>query len=349
MQTAAAAVAAYYVAVLLPLHDPRPAFAAIAAVISLGVTYRQRGARAAQLVAGVVLGLTVADLIVQVIGVGPFQVGLMIVLAMGTAIVLGGGELVITEAAVSALLVASLGPSSEFSPDRFIEALTGGTVALVVSMLLFPPDPALLAGRASQRVFADLGRTLEELAAALTHGDPARAERALHAARNVEVEIAGMEDALATARESARFAPPRRAARELLERYAATLPHLEFAARHTRVLARHAARYSQSRLGAPDGVSDAAHELAQGVWALAAMPDEPQAGSEVRSRAAAAAVGAREVFEREPDLMLTEIIGQVRSVAVDVVRASETMAGRPVPPDELPAEEVLAVPLPATG
>jgi uncharacterized membrane protein YgaE (UPF0421/DUF939 family) len=70
-QTAAAAVAAYYLALLAPLDDPKPTFASIAAVICLGVSYQQRGRRAAELIAGVVVGLSVADLIVHAIGTGP--------------------------------------------------------------------------------------------------------------------------------------------------------------------------------------------------------------------------------------------------------------------------------------
>ena len=142
MQTAAAAVAAYYLAQLLPLEDNRPVFASIAAVISLGASYQQRGRRAAELIAGVVLGLTVADLIIHAIGNGPLQIGLMIVLAMSAAVILGGGELLVSEAAVSALLLASIEPTnSGYSPDRFLEALTGGAVALAVGILFFPPDP----------------------------------------------------------------------------------------------------------------------------------------------------------------------------------------------------------------
>ena len=69
VQTATAAVAAWYLALLL-LPDPRPAFAAIAAVIAVGATHGQRAGRALQLVGGVVLGLTVAVLLIQLIGTG---------------------------------------------------------------------------------------------------------------------------------------------------------------------------------------------------------------------------------------------------------------------------------------
>src|SRR3954471_19858914 len=68
--TAAAAVLAWYLA-LAVVPDPRPSFASIAAVISVGATYGHRGRRAAELIGGVVLGLSVADLVVRLIGVGP--------------------------------------------------------------------------------------------------------------------------------------------------------------------------------------------------------------------------------------------------------------------------------------
>jgi uncharacterized membrane protein YgaE (UPF0421/DUF939 family) len=244
------------VALLLPLDDNKPVFASIAAVISIGASYHQRGRRAVELVAGVVVGLTVADLIIHAIGTGPLQIGLMIIIAMSAAVVLGGGELLVSEAAVSALLLASLErTSSGYSPDRFIEAVVGGVVAIAVASVFFPPDPRLIVGRAAQAVFASLGETLERVATALETADPDRAQAALQAARGLPGEVVALEEAVATAREMVRFAPPRRGARGVLERHASTLPHVDFAVRNTGVLARHALRYTRTRLVAPEGLS----------------------------------------------------------------------------------------------
>src|SRR3954464_5651240 len=90
LQTAAAAMAAWSLAVLL-LPDGRPPLPSIAAVICLGVTYGQRGQRALQLVGGVVLGICVASAIVALMGVGVAQMGVLVVLAMTAAVLLGGG------------------------------------------------------------------------------------------------------------------------------------------------------------------------------------------------------------------------------------------------------------------
>jgi uncharacterized membrane protein YgaE (UPF0421/DUF939 family) len=342
-QTVAAATIAYYLAQLLPLKDSRPVFASIAAVISLGATYSNRGRRAVELIGGVVLGLTIADVIIRAIGTGPLQIGLMIVLAMGVATVLGGGELFVNEAAISALLLASLERTSgSYSPDRFAEALIGGTVALIVGSLFLPPDPALLVGRAAQRIFGDLGYSLQELAAALADGDAGRAEGALRAARGTDAPMDALEETLQTARETARMAPTRRTARTQVERYSRTFGQLDLMVRNTRVLARYGLRYCRSRLPAPERLTGAVTELSEAVWALAAVFDEPERGQEVRDRAVGAAAQAREAFEREPDLVLTEIVGSVRSLAADVIRAAELATGAPSPLDERPTEELLA-------
>src|SRR4051794_5782656 len=277
LQTAAAAVAAWMLAGAL-LPDPRPAFASIAAVIAVGATFGERGNRAAQLIGGVVLGLAVADVIVRAIGDGPLQMGVMVLLAMSTAVVLGGGALVVVEAAVSALLLAAVDPAttagSALSPIRFAEALIGGGVALAVTSTFFPPDPALIVGRAVQAVFAELGRALERVADALAGGDAAAAEHALGAARAVDERIGALDDAFGAARETARLAPPRRGARAQIDLYGRTLAQIDFAVRNTRVLARNALRLLRAGRPSPE-LAAAVHDLAAAVWELAAAYDEP--------------------------------------------------------------------------
>ncbi|MEA2310688.1 MAG: hypothetical protein QOE28_656, partial [Solirubrobacteraceae bacterium] len=242
VQTAAAAVAAWYLAeVLLGVHQPL--FAPIAAVVALGATHGQNGRRAFELVGGVVIGVSVADVIVHMIGLGPWQAGVMVVLAMGAAVLLGGGELLVSEAGVSAILIVTLNPTGGLSPNRFLEALIGGGVALLVSVLLFPPDPALRVARALNVVFGELGRVLGELARALEAGDAGAAERAQVSARAIDDHVTRVRTELAELRDTARFAPPRRRSREPLARYERGLPQVAYAVGDTRVLARLSLRH----------------------------------------------------------------------------------------------------------
>jgi uncharacterized membrane protein YgaE (UPF0421/DUF939 family) len=342
LQTAAAAVIAWQLAAAL-LPDPRPAFASIAAVIAVGATFGQRRTRAFELIGGVTLGLSVADVIVRAIGDGPLQMGVMVVLAMSTAVVLGGGALLVVEAAVSALLLAAIDPATtagtDLSPIRFAEALIGGGVALAVTSIFFPPNPALIVGRAVQAVFAELGRSLEQVADALAGGDPAGAERALVAARAIDDRVDALDDAFGAARETARLAPPRRGARKQIERYGRTLAQIDFAVRNTRVLARNSLSFVRAGRPSPE-LAEAVRELSAAVWDLAAAYDEPDRTGDVRRAGRRAAALAAAVVSAGGEPALVEIAGQVRSTAVDLVRAAELVAGA-APPEEMPTEELL--------
>jgi uncharacterized membrane protein YgaE (UPF0421/DUF939 family) len=343
LQTAVAAVAAYELARALPLPDQRPVFASIAAVVALGVSYGQRGRRAIELSAGVMLGLVVADLIVHLMGTGPLQVGVVIVVAMSVAVLLRGGEMVIVESAVSALLLVSLEPSTAgFSTTRLFEALVGGGVALTVNSVFFPPDPALLAGRAAHAVFSELGGVLQGLSRALAGGDPEAAEAALSRAREADARVRALEEALTVARETARLAPPRRGAGDVLERYGDALPHLDYAVRNARILARHGLRRVRGTVPAPEGVALAVDDLAEATWLLAASFDDPPRADAAAVRARGAAERARQAYDRTPGFLIGEVVSAVRSTAVDLVRAAEGAAGASET-EALPTEELLAV------
>jgi uncharacterized membrane protein YgaE (UPF0421/DUF939 family) len=339
-QTASAAVAAWYLALLL-LPVARPLFAPIAAVVALGATSGQRGRRVLELCGGVAVGIAVADLIVGVIGTGPWQAGVMVVLAMGAAVAMGGSELLVAEAAVSAILIATLpGAASGFPPERFLEAIVGGGVALAVAGLLFPPDPALHVGRALNTLFADLGRALGDVAGALEHGDPELAERAQEAARTLDDHLIQVRQELLMVRDTARFAPPRRGARGLLDRVERSLPQVDFAARDVRVLARTGVRYLRAGGPAPEPLWLGIRGLADAVWALAASYDDDRREDEVRRVALAAAGHVAGLAEDARDLRLAEIVVQVRSIAVDIVRAVDLASGATLPP-ERPTDELL--------
>jgi uncharacterized membrane protein YgaE (UPF0421/DUF939 family) len=326
LQTAVAAVVAWYVCVLV-LPDPLPVFACIAAVVAIGATHGAHGRRALHLVAGVVLGLAVADVLIHFIGTGPVQLAVLVLLAMSAAVLLNGSELVISEAAVSAMLLMMVGGSTDgYSPNRILEAVIGGAVALAIA-LLFPPNPVLPVARAAQAVFGQLGHALERVANALTAGDAERAQDALTQARAIDPLIHDLEDVLATGRETARTAPPRFAAREPVERYARSFEQIDLAVRNTRVLARHALRALRSGRDGHD-VAPAVALLAGSVWALAAAYDEPERAHDARDLASRAAAEAP----------LDALGESVRSTAVDLMRAAELVAGVP---DALPTEELL--------
>jgi uncharacterized membrane protein YgaE (UPF0421/DUF939 family) len=345
LQTAVAAVMAWYLAVLFGVEH-RPAFASIAAVISLGAAFGERRQRAVQLIAGVMLGIVLADLLVRTIGNGLPQIGVLVLLAMVAAVILGGSELLVTEAAVSSILVATL---SSAPPTRMLEVLIGGGVALIVNTLLFPPDPVLAAGRAAGAVFDELGTVLRDTAAALGTGDVRPAESAVVAAEALEPHLADLRHAIMIGGDTATWAPIRRRSREELVRYDRTLHRVDLAARGSRALARNVLIYIRSGRPPQPELADAVRELSGAVWELPAQFDEPWRSGDVLQTALQSAGNATAAAARNPEFAIHEIAGQLRSLAIDVVKASEAIETAQSPFTDAPTEELLAaLPLPAT-
>ena len=112
------------------LGDEGAFFAPIAAVLTLGLGVEQRATRAVAVAIGVATGLTIAALIVDGIGSGPWQLCLVIVLARVAAILADGSMVAINQATISAVLVVTLHADGVFPGDRFLCALIGAGLAL---------------------------------------------------------------------------------------------------------------------------------------------------------------------------------------------------------------------------
>ena len=322
LQTAVGASLAWFLASAVLGHG-QPFFAAIAAVISSGVVVGQEGRRAIELVFGVACGLAVADLLVLAIGTGTVQIGIVVALAMAAAVMLGGGTLLITEAGVSALLAITLEPSTTgLSPDRFIDALIGSGIALAVRAV-FPSDPRHMVERAAHPIFDDLVGALEETAAALRECDLGRAERALQKARAMDGHMGAFREALDAGYDTVRLSPPRRRALGQLGLYATAADQLDLAVRNVRVLARAVAATVREGEPAPEVLSETIRDLARAVETLTAyIEEEPEHPVETRRFALKAAGGATAVLSERNDLRISMLVGQVRSTAVDLLRAS---------------------------
>jgi uncharacterized membrane protein YccC len=318
-QTALAAAVAWALASLV---NDEPFFAPISAVISLGVARGRRTVRALELVLGVAVGIAVADLIVLALGTGTLVIALVVGLAMLAALLVGAGTILVNQAAISAILVATLTPpSSGISPDRFVDALIGGAVALLVGQVLFPRDPLRALADAARPVVDDLARALEAGAQALAEGDVEGARRALDLARAVDADLPAFFDAVTLARET-RPVLSGRSARERLPAYAAAAQQMDYAVRNTRVLARRVLATVQRDGAAPAPLAEGVALLAEAVRDLGRELEEP--GREVAARRLAlrAAATASTVLAGDPGLSSVVIVGQIRSTAIDLLRGT---------------------------
>ena len=322
LQTAAAATIAYLVATEVVGHQ-RPFFAPVAAIITLGITVGQRRRRAVELALGVALGIAVADGLVLVIGTGPVALALVVLLAMGAAVFLGSGQIFATQAAVSGVLIAVLQPVGHgLSGARFVDALVGGGVALIVNSLLLPADPLRIMRRAAEPLLDELAVTLEHIAQAVETGDEEQAERALLQARDLDELESDLEEAVAVSRETARFAPVRRRNRGHVDLYADAAAQIDLAIRNVRVLARGVVRGARLKDNLPPAVAEAIRDLAAAVSKLRAALADPDQAEAVREPALRAAARATLVLQETGNLSVTVVVGQVRSTAVDLLRGS---------------------------
>ena len=242
-------------------------------------------------------------------------------LASLAALLLGAGTILVNQAAISAILVATLTPPSDgLSPDRFVDALIGGGVALIVGQVLFPRDPLRALARAARPVAEDLSLALQACAEALAAGDEERARRALELARAVDEDLAAFFDAVAIARETLPVLPGRRP-RERLPVYAEAAQQMDYAVRNTRVLARRAIA-TVRRHGAAAAPGRGRGPAGRGVRELGRELEEPGSEVAVRRLALKAAAAATAVLDEDPGLSAVVIVGQIRSTAVDLLQGS---------------------------
>jgi uncharacterized membrane protein YgaE (UPF0421/DUF939 family) len=220
-QTAVAAGLAYYVAHSLVGHV-QPFFAPIAVTVSMSTSTSLRAQRAVQLVAGVLLGIAIGAGVAALLGTGPAALGVAVFVALCAALAIGRGfiaqgALFFNQAAVAAILILTVHTSAE-GAGRLIDALIGGGIALVFSLLLFPADPDPVLRRASQSVFAACERELRWLDDFLTRPVTGGQGWLLPAAQRIGQAVDGFDRARATAREIVRLAPGRRSAKTAVAR-----------------------------------------------------------------------------------------------------------------------------------
>src|SRR4051812_6274176 len=309
VQAGLAAGAAYFIAHELIGH-PRPFFAPVAAIITLGLTVAERGRRAVELAIGVSVGIAVSDVVISGIGVGTWQLSLVVMVTVAIALLVGRGQLLVNQAAVSAALVATLQPPSQgITFARAIDAMIGGGVALLVGGLILPVRPEAMIRRSAWPVLDELAATLEDVGAALDARDLAGAEAALARARAIDELTDSFVEAVGTARETARFAPQRRRARPYVETWSDAAHHLDLAVRNVRVLARGAIRAIRLDENVPAEVGEALRQLASAVRAMDAALDGRGSLAAVRDPALAAAAHATLVLERTGNMSVSVIVG----------------------------------------
>jgi uncharacterized membrane protein YgaE (UPF0421/DUF939 family) len=209
VQASAAAGLAWYVAHTLLAH-PDPFFAPIAAAATVSASNVLHLQRAVQNIGGVALGIILGATVQLWLGTEAIAIGLAVFVALCVAVLIGHGLLgqgltFANQAAGSAVLVAAL-PGGDDLSQRLQEALIGGGVALVFTVLLFPANPLAVLRDARAAVLSVLHDILVQ-----TAENPSPPYAAID---QLQERLSELTDARANARHLVRTAPLRWGARD---------------------------------------------------------------------------------------------------------------------------------------
>ena len=318
-QCAVAAGVAWFVAADVFDH-PTPFFAPIAAVVSLGTSYGQRLRRVVEVTLGVAIGVLVADLLVQVIGAGAWQLVLIVSLAMSTALLLDAGQIFVTQAAVQSIVVSTLIPDPDAALVRWTDALIGGAVALVAATVV-PAAPLRRPREQAALVMRKIAELLRTAGEVMVDGEVERGLELLADARATDYLIRELQLAADEGMSVVASSPFRVRHKVQLRRMSELVDPLDRALRSTRVLVRQTAVTAYHRLPVPPSYAQVAADLAAAAEVVA---DELAADRmAVGAREALIAVGeATGRVERSEELAAEAILAQLRSIVVDLLLLS---------------------------
>ena len=315
-QTAVTAGLAWFVAERL-LGQPTPFFAPVAAIITLGVTYGQRMRRGVEIAIGVAVGVLVGDVFAKLFGTGVWQIVVVLALAMSVATLLSSRQLIIIQACVQSVLVVTLASAAADGFSRWLDAVVGCTLALLVATVA-PGAPLRKPAQLAARVLDHLAATLEAAATELRESDEQAAEEVLAQARRSEEALAELSDATAEGLAVVRQSPFRRRQLAGVEAYAQLSDPLEHASRNLRVLARRCAVALWRGEQVPAAYRAQMTALAE---VMRFMAIELQNGRlPTRARDRLVAIGRdTSHLELSESLSAVVILAQVRSITADLL------------------------------
>lgn len=318
-QCALAAGVAWYIATDVLGHQ-RAFFAPIAAVVSLGTSYGQRLRRVGEVTLGVAVGVFLGDVITQVLGSGAWQITLIVVLAMCTALLLDAGQIFVTQAAVQSIVVSTLLPSPGAGFTRWSDALIGGAVALVAAAVV-PRAPLRRPREQAAVVIHKIAELLRAAADSIEDGDVTRATSVLRDARSTDGLIRELQAAADEGLSVLASSPFRMRHKGGVRHMAELVEPMDYAMRNTRVLVRRVAVAAYRRESLPAGYAALTRDLAACADQVA---DELAAGRMAESaRGGLVALGhASSMIERAPGLSGEVILAQVRSIIADLLSVS---------------------------
>ncbi|MGC4902924.1 FUSC family protein [Micromonospora echinospora] len=322
VQAGLAAGLAYLISHRL-LKNPQPVFAPISAVGTLAASVGQRFRRTVELIAGVAVGVLVGDALIYFVGTGAWQLALVVTSAILLSIFAGASVAIVIQAAATAVLIVTLSPSTEnLEFPRFIDALLGGGIALLVTAILLPLNPLRVINRAARPALDLLSDQLDAAADALRGRDREAAQRALLRLRENKEELAALSEAIEGAKETSTLSPARWHRRGELTHYAEAADPIDRAMRNSGTLIRRSVTMIEDEEPIPEPMPDAVAHLAESVRMLRQEFAAGQEPEEARERSLRAVSEAGRAYAEGVGFSGSVVIAQVRTTASDLLVAS---------------------------
>lgn len=322
VQAGIAATLAWVIAHHL-LHNPEPTFAPAAAVAVIAAGYGGRARRTVELIVGVLLGIAAGDLLITLLGTGPWQTGVIVFLAVITAVVVRQSTGLMTQAGGTAVLVATLTPSSpDLELPRTINALIGGAVGLLVVLVLAPINPMRTVRRVAGHALDVFAREMTATAEALARGDAQAAERALARLRDARPDLDRVDEAVAAADEVVRFSPVRWRRRGAFAAYHQGVTHLHRGFGTGRALVRRVGTALRDKEPVPPELPDAVERFGEAIRMLHREFLAQREPVGARERVLGAVRRAGEACRQEMGFSGTIVVAHLRTAANDLLRAT---------------------------
>lgn len=296
-----------------------PFFAPVTAMVCLGLTYGDRIRRIIELTVGVAIGILTADVFVQWFGSGTWQILLVAGTAMSLAVLLGAGQLLMMQAGIQGVLVTTLVAPEGAALSRWVDALVGGSVALVIAMLAPTRSTTQRPRERAVAAVGHLAAVLTDTTQALRTRDLDRARGALTTARKLSEEVDALRDATAEALAAARLAPLLSGVhREQVRQIQGMIGPLGLAVRNVRVLVRRSVAAVEDGEFVPPTYTDMVEALAQAAATVQEQLLDQAPLAEVREDLITLA--RRSTWSHPQAGLSAEVLrAQVRSTVVDLL------------------------------
>jgi hypothetical protein len=228
-KTTLAAVISWELARRLP-GESLPVLAPLTALLVTQLTVVETVTGSLQRVGSVVVGVLLAVLLADLLGLQWWSVGLVIFASLAVAQILRLGMHRI-EVPISALLVLAVGGQPGAARTRVLETLIGAAVGVVVNVVVAPPVYVQPAGEAIAELAEAMARLLGDAGRELARGWSGEdAYDRLRQARELDGPVARARRALGRAEDSLRLNPRRRRVGDPSSDLRAALTSLEHSA-----------------------------------------------------------------------------------------------------------------------